>query len=435
MLRNRPVCFALLVAAVVLAPVTHVAAASAPASAALSGPVDSTASRALADADPQSAPAIDALGNVDGAAVEPNTSNYLGLRSEAVERTDFERAGLDVGGAIQRDVTDLHSEYAALTFERRLGNTTGRAARLDVLRAEVDRLEGRVQELEIVRNRAIDAYNGGDIGTVAFVRRLAALDAAARGVDLRAERIREAAGLALPSELGTKLANLEADLLTLRGPVRHQIARAMSGARQPVPVYAVTSETGIVLASTTGSQYYREAYLGQNRKQIGRNNFVSGSDPSGISTANSRATQLYPWVYDNIRSGPNVEIVGNTSVYYVELGHPQGSLDTYLDGRSEDAYREFQVKSLPDLPTRTTRNVSRNVRLQVNRTHSTGPMEVGVTDNLTGRPLEATVSVNGVVVGSTGEDGRLWTLTPHQTVRIQVTTADNRTVRERFFAG
>jgi len=428
---SRPALLAFLVAAVVLAPVSQTAAAAgAPGPPAPSErPDNSVVHSAVEPGDPSSVTGDRALTAIHA---QPNTSNYLGIRDDAVERGDQSRAGLNVGGAIQQDVTELQSEYASLTFERRYENTTGQRARLNVLHTEVARLETRVQELELRRNRAIDAYNSGDMGTETFLRELAAIDVSARGVESQFERIRQAAGLELPSDLRTQMTNLEADLLTLRGPVRQQVAQGMTGARDPVPVYTLTSQTGVVLTSIQESLYYREAYLGQNREQTGSNRFVSDGDPSGVSTANSRATELYPWVYDNIRSGPNVEIVGNTSVYYVRLGHPHGSLDTYLDGRTESVFREFQVKSLDAVPVRTSTNVSDGLSLRVNRTHETGPMELSVRNNATGTPVDATVVVNGEVVGSTGDDGRLWTLTPQRDVRISVTTDSGQSVSERF---
>jgi hypothetical protein len=430
---SRPVLLVFLVAAVVLAPASQtVAAASAAGPPAPSErPDDPDVRPVLEPADPASLTADRSFATISA---QPNTSNYLGIRDRAVERSDQSRAGLNVGSAVQQDVTELQSEYASLTFEQRYENTTGQQARLDVLHDEVGRLERRVQDLELRRNRAIDAYNSGDLGTESFLRELAAIDAAARGIESQFNRIRQAAGLELPSDLTTKTTNLEADLLSLRGPVRQQVAQGMAGSRDSIPVYTVTSQTGVVLTSVQGSLYYREAYLGQNRDQVGTDRFVTDSDPSGVSTANNRATQLYPWVYDNIRSGPDVETIGNTSIYYVRLGHPHGSLDTYLDGRTESVFREFQGKSLDALPVTTSSNVSDGLSLRVNRTHSTGPMELVVTDNATGDPVDATVVVNGDEVGSTGSDGRLWTLTPQRAVRVSVTTDTGRSVTERFFA-
>jgi hypothetical protein len=430
MSQNRPVLLAVL-ALLVAAPATQAVAAGS-----LGADSAPLPERALGtDAEPASDAAIAARQSASiDAAAQQNTSNYLGINDEAVETTGYQRAGLNVGGAVQRDVAALRGEYASFTFEQRYENTTGTSARTALLREEAGRLDERVQQLELRRNRLLDDYNAGEIDAEEFLRELAAIDTTARAVDDQFTRIRGAAGLELPSDLDTKMDNLDGDLLSLRGPVRGQVGAAMAGERPPVPVYAVTSQTGIVLSSIERSQYHREAYLGQNREQVGPDRFVTDDSPNGVVTAVSRTTELYPWVSSNSRSGPPVEGIGNTSIYFVELRHPHGSLNTYLDGRTESPFREVQTKSLEDVPLTATTNASQGVELTVNRTHATGPMQISVRDNVTGDALEANVIVNGDDLGSTGDDGDLWALTPKQAVRLEVTTSDGRTVRERFFA-
>lgn len=429
MSQNRPVLLAVL-ALLVAAPATQAIAAGS-----LGADSATHPERALgSDAGPTPTPSVAARQTSTDAAARQNTSNYLGINDEAVETAGYQRAGLNVGGAVQRDVAALQGEYASLTFEQRYENTTDQGARTALLRDEVGDLDERVQRLELRRNRLLDDYNAGEVEPEAFLRELAAIDATARAVGDQLVRIRDAAGLELPSDLDTKMDNLEGDLLSLRGPVRSQIGTAMAGERAPVPVYAVTSQTGIVLSSVERSQYYREAYLGQNREAVGPDRFITEGSPNGVVAAVSRMTDLYPWASANARSGPNVEGIGNTSIYYVSVRHPHGSLDTYLDGRTESAFREHQTKSLENTPTTATTNTSQGVELTVNRTHATGPMQVSVRDDRTGDALEANVTINGAGVGSTGADGDLWTLAPKQAVRIEVTTDDGRTVRDRFFA-
>ncbi|QPV61204.1 hypothetical protein I7X12_10505 [Halosimplex litoreum] len=430
MSQNRPVLLAVL-ALLVAAPATQAVAAGSLGTDSAPHP-----ERALGvDAGPATSDSVAARQSASiDAAAQQNTSNYLGINDDAVETAGYQEAGLNVGGAVQRDVAALRGEYASLTFEQRYGNTTGTSARTALLREEVGRLGERVQQLELRRNRLLDDYNAGEIDAEEFLRELAAIDTTARAVDDQFTRIRGAAGLELSSDLDTKMDNLDGDLLSLRGPVRGQVGAAMAGERPSVPVYAVTSQTGIVLSSAERSQYHREAYLGQNREQVGPDRFVTDDSPNGVVTAVSRTTELYPWVSSNSRSGPSVEGIGNTSIYFVELRHPHGSLNTYLDGRTESPFREVQTKSLEDVPLTATTNSSQGVDLTVNRTHATGPMQISVRDNLTGDALEANVTVNGADVGSTGDDGDLWTLTPKQAARIEVTTSDDRTVRERFFA-
>ncbi|QLH80523.1 DUF7096 domain-containing protein [Halosimplex pelagicum] len=425
---NRPVLLAVL-ALLVAAPATQAVAAGSLGTD--SGPVPD---RTLGfGAGPPLNASADAV-TLSMDAAEQNTSNYLGISDGAVEAADHQRVGLNIGGALQRDVASLQGRYASLTFEERYENTTGERARSRFLHEEVARLGERVQQLEFRRNRLIDDHNSGDVDTREFLRELAALDATARAVADQFARIRSATGLELPSDLDTKMSNLEGDLLSLYGPVRAQVGASMAGDRAPVPVYTVTSQTGIVLSSVERSQYYREAYLGQNREQVGPNRFVTEDSPNGVGTAVRRMTELYPWASANAHLGPDVQGIGNTSIYHVELRHPHGSLGTYLDGRSESPFREFQTKSLEDVPWTATTNESEGVELTVNRTHATGPMHLTVTDNRTGDPLAANVTINGQRVGSTGNDGELWTLTPKQAVRIEVTTSGGRTLRERFFA-
>ncbi|ELZ28891.1 hypothetical protein C475_04616 [Halosimplex carlsbadense 2-9-1] len=430
MSQNRPVLLAVL-ALLVAAPATQVVAAGSLGTGSASLP-----ERALEpDGGPTPGASVAAQQSAPtDAAAQQNRSNYLGINDEAVETADYQRAGLNVGGALQRDVAALQGEYASLTFERRYENTTKERPRTALLREEVSRLGERVQRLELRRNRLLDDYNAGEVSEGEFLREVAAIDRAARVVGDRFTRIRGATGLELPSGLDTKMNNLEGDLLSLRGPVRAQVGAAMAGERPPVPVYAVTSQTGIVLSSVDRSQYYREAYLGQNREEVGPDLFVTEGSPNGVVAAVSRMTELYPWASSNSRSGPNVEGIGNTSIYYVSLRHSHGSLGTYLDGRTESPFREIQTKSLEATPRTATTNASQGVELTVNRTHATGPMQISVRDNLTGDALEANVTINGDDVGSTGADGELWTLTPKQAVRLEVTTSDGRTVRDRFFA-
>ncbi|QLH76105.1 hypothetical protein HZS55_01750 [Halosimplex rubrum] len=425
---NRPVLLAVL-ALLVAAPATQAVAAGS-----LGTDSGAVPDRALeSGAGPPLGASADAAGLSTDTA-EQNTSNYLGISDGSVEAADHQRVGLNIGGALQRDVAGLRGRYASLTFEERYENTTGERARSRLLHEEVERLGERVQRLELRRNRLIDDYNAGEIDTREFLRELAALDATARATGDQFARIRSATGLELPSDLDTKMNNLEGDLLSLHGPVRAQLGSAMAGERTSVPAYTVTSQTGTVLSSIERSQYYREAYLGQNREQVGRDRFVTDADPNGVGNAIGRMTQLYPWASLNARSGPTVEPIGNTSIYYVSLRHSHGTLDTYLDGRTESPFRELQTKPLENTPLTATTNTSQGVELTVNRTHATGPMQIVVRDNLTGDALAANVTINGDDVGSTGDDGRLWTLTPKQAVRIEVTTAGGRTVRERFFA-
>ncbi|MDS0476654.1 hypothetical protein [Natrinema sp. 1APR25-10V2] len=48
--------------------------------------------------------------------------------------------------------------------------------------------------------------------------------------------------------------------------------------------------------------------------------------------------------------------------------------------------------------------------MTMNRTPKTGPVEITVTDQETNKPVDATVTFDGVEVGRTGDDGTLWVI-------------------------
>ncbi|MFB6150316.1 MAG: hypothetical protein ABEJ40_00775 [Haloarculaceae archaeon] len=365
-------------------------------------------------------------------AANPNATNYLDVEKDEVRRADYGTASLDVVAAVEMDVEQWRGKYSTYAFEASYDNVTGQAARTERLRAEVDRLESRVRNLERRYRRAVANYNAGQISTERFLRKLAVLDAAVDTVTQQFENVRRAGGFGLLEELETRLRSLEPKLLTLQGQVRGNVGRAMTGQRQPMSVYALTSDTGIVLSTTDGAVFNRSAYLAENREPVGPDRFVTEEDPSGITAANDRARELYPWTYANGRPSVNVPF-RTTSVYRVSLDHAHGVLEAYLDGTTRDVFREFQTKRTPVIPTETTTNTTDALSLRVNRTYGTGPMEVTVTDPATGEPVDATIEINGYRVGSTGGDGRLWTVTPHDAVRITA-RADGEIVRVRFFA-
>jgi hypothetical protein len=418
---NRPVLLALAVALLVAGPASHLAVAAPVAS----GP---TGVSGVGSADaPRSGAAGAGLALVMNE--QPNTTNYLGIADGDIERQGYAQPSLDVGATLDREVSDWKTEYSTRTFEAAYSAADAQAERVSRIRTELDRIEERIDDLDDRRQQALAAYNAGEISTQVFFGRLAAIDAGARGVESRLQRLRAVAGLSLTTDLDTRLSSLEPGLLPLRGPVTERVGEAIEGDRESFTLYAVTATDGLVVATADDPAFYRDAYLGSNRETVGQNQF-SGDDRTGITSADRRARELYPWAY--ARATPSLDGFPETSVYRVTLNNPHGNLETYLDGRTTEAFRELQEKRLSSLPYRTSTVVDGPARLRVNRTHGTGPMEVAVLDNATGQPLNATVSVNGYRIGTTGSDGRLWTVTPQQGVRIDAETESGRLLEFDF---
>lgn len=360
----------------------------------------------------------------------PNTTNYLDVERSAVERGEHDTPSLDVGAAVELETVRLRGAYNEHAFAAAYGEAPNETARTARLRTAVSRLDRRIREIERRQQRAIDAYNAGEITTAAFLTEVAMADVAARQVAAQFRDLRQRAGFALTESLDQRIDSLETDLVSLRGPVRARVVAGLFGER-PGTTYALTTSNALVLATTDGNQLYREAHLPDNRASGEPNQFVTDSDPSGITAANERAVDLYPWVYGD--TGPSLQRPGSTSVYSISLDHSQGELQLYLDGATRSVFREVQVLRLERVPTTTTVNTTGSLELRVNRTYGTGPMEVRVVDPLTGEPVDATVLVNGVRVGETGTDGSLWTVAPHRSVRLEART-EAANVTARFFA-
>lgn len=362
----------------------------------------------------------------------PNTTNYLDIRQADVERGDRGESSLDVAGAVAMDVQRLRGEYSTRAFDAAYTDASGETARVRQLRAEVDRLDRRITLLEARQQTAIDAYNAGDISASLLVRRLVTVDVAARQIRAQFAHLAQSAGVSLPDALDDRIETMEADLVPLTGTVRERAGAAVTGQRPAMDVYALTSTSGLVLSTADDERFYREAHLPNSREPVGPDRFVTDDDPTGITAANERASQLYPWAYGD--TGPSLDRFGRTSVYEISLDHSHGALTTFLDGTTETSFRELQFLQVERLPTRQTTNSTSTLAVRVNRTYGTGPMEVTATDPVTGAPVDATVVVNGAEVGTTGNDGSLWTVTPHRSVRIAVHTPET-TVEVSFFAG
>jgi len=409
MSRLRPLLLVAALAGLVLAPVASAAPAVGVVAGADSGPAQSSADTPVR--------------NIE------NSTNFLDIEREAVERGDYGEASLDVGAALDRATTRVGAEYSRRAFEQRYADAGNESERTVQLRREVDRLDRRVGAVERRQQRAIERYNADDLAASELLRELAAVDAATRQVAVRFEHLRDRAGFDLPVALDERIDALESRLVALRGPVRARLVAATAGQSPATTAYAVTSSNAVVLGTTDGTQFYREAHLPDNYAAGEPNQFVTDDDPGGITGANERGNELYPWAYADAQRSLN-QLSG--SAYRVTLDHSQGTLESYLDGSTRSVFHEVQTLRVDRPPTATTTNETSALVLRVNRTYGTGPMEVRVVDAATGRPVDATVRVNGYPVGTTGPDGSLWTTTPHRQANV-VAEADGETVAVTFF--
>lgn len=413
------------------------------------GAGESAAARPVTPAGPP--PSTDASGapatNAAHAGAPPvvgsrNTTAYLAIEAGDVERSALATASIDAAGAAALDRADLEERYSYLSLVESFtgaGTTTEREVAVELALA---RLDDRVAALERRERDALARFNEGELSARSYLRELATIDARADGLSRSLTQLYEFVdSMRDPPVSSARIAALKSRLVGSRGPVRDHVAGAMRGGDDPVRVSVETSETAVVLATVTGSefnrQYIREAYLPEVRDPGGTDRFRTdrGYD---LEAARSRASELYPWTFEN--SGPTSTglqtgepYLYRAGVYSVTVDHPhgtarQGDLVTYIDGATGDVFHEVQFKDPSEVPTAEPRvNRSAGLYLAVNRTHAGGPVSVLVRSNVTGDPVEATVSIGGERVGRTGADGRLWTVAPRGSFTVTA-TADGRNV-------
>jgi hypothetical protein len=361
--------------------------------------------------------------NSTNASEAPNVSRILSLPRPAVDASNITLVRIDAGGA-----TETRMEVGALRMKNlyireRLNRTDTPSERAAVVREEVRALENRSDELREEQQEAIRAYNSNEIGTRTFLLRLARID---RVAELLGERTR----LLISAATGTfdgessvfdDLSQVRYDLRSFDGPVRERIAAAVEGETTETRVYVATTSKGVALTTIVNDTYVREVYRGFLWEQGGEG--ISGSDVSNV-TARS-----YPeiWEARNRTSG-----VGSNSTFIFSVRHAGGALEAHIRGDNRRVFKEVQRIPLERFPLRpATKKQLGGLTLLVNRTYAGGPLRIKVIDTKTQNPLNVSVSLSRIgglgstPIGSTGEDGVIWTLAPGgQTSGYAITAVD-----------
>lgn len=360
-------------------------------------------------ATPTVATALAATGDLDVAGNE--TVSPLRLSRATVGPEARLSATADLSSALAADEERLATALGTDRFEHAFQAAPETQERLAVVEKAVDRVASRAERLQAERTAAVRAFERGKISATELFLELGRIDAAARGIADRIDRIgavvENRSDMSLPSDLSVRLTSVEASLVSLDGPVTKQVAAASHGQSATQPVYVQTSDDGIALAVLDGGELIRETTVWSARATSGQDQFAAGNATPPVA-AYARAEELYPWASSNRVANPSIEGIGDTPIYVVGLNHRHGRLTAYLDGRTTDAFYEIQRLQLSRLPTTTlVSNRSGAVSLSVRGTFDGGPMLVSVTDGA-GDPVRATVSLDNATVGSTDGDGHRW---------------------------
>lgn len=358
------------------------------------------------------APASDAT--TPSAANVTNRSRVLAVPGPAVQTTRIRTATLDLGPSTEfgGNLTAIRMETTAI--ESTIEGTDDSDQRRLLVRASLREVERETDSLRERRQAAIESYNRGELTTQEFLVELATIGARADAYEARVSTLQRLAEETEgwsdqgASHVRSRSESVRYQLRALGGPVSDRAMAAIRGTAPATRVFVTTGPEGYELATITNGTYVREAYRGAVRQ----NNASASMTPSAAADV---VGESYPNV---MREGGDAGVIGSGSTYVVTVPRDGGSLTAFVDSDSERVFREYQRISLDTIgPDSTETNVESGLRLTVNRSYPGGPARVYVTDIETGEPVNATITVSqngaqGVVVGRTGDDGILWTLSP-----------------------
>jgi hypothetical protein len=368
-----------------------------------------------------------------------NTSEYLAIGPNAAETTTYQRVTLDVSGTLALDTRALEGRYRQLVLDERFAATDSTAKRRAMLQSSAARIESRIDGLQRRQSTVVHTYNNGTISARRFVIELARIHVAAGRLGVAAGRVADRArsipGLTIDGQPAVSWArNRGVELGPLRGPVRERIATTLRGQNtapidvstapklegveeipderlEALDLYVATTSEGVVVATVDEGRHSREAYLPSERA-----NDSTGS-LTDITAALDRVADRYPWTWNNSVSR-NARGNQQAGIYRFTLFYEHGRLTTHFDSRSGEAFAEQQRNRLSGIPTADPiRRTNGDLRLTINRTYPTGPVELSLADR-TGEPVDGRITIANYSIGRTGTDGSLWTVAPRTTATV-----------------
>lgn len=362
-------------------------------------------------------------------------ANYASLSADEVALTSYTSTTVDVGTAIAADTSSLRGQYHSRSFENRFYQAEGTEERNEIISEYTSRAERHTDRLKARRNAAIRDYASGTISAESFLRSMALVHSESERLATTIDRIKRAArtsSYSLPRETDTKLENLRGDLEVLRGPISQRASRAVAGDGTIDTIYVEASDSGYTIAMVDGESYLRETYLGDERRPNATDQFRE-SDLYLVNAANRRGVELYPWITND--TSPSGQALGESGIYRFRAEYTSGELTAYLDGGTTNVFRETQRQSVTAVPvTDSISSHNGSLRVLVNRTYDTGPMNVTLVDNSTGEPIDGTVSADGTQLGRTGQDGTIWLVEPRPATTLTLAGGDGETVQIRLTA-
>jgi hypothetical protein len=356
----------------------------------------------------------DVSGGINVLAIPPSEATRSSLGLESVE--------LGSGLAFTSTTAEMRVTTGAVT--ERIESAESPERRQQLLLQEVSAIEQRVISLRARQRQVIDAYARGDLTPRRLLYELAAIDAEARELEDRRERIRAATESTPDFGIqSSRFGNIELELNTLTGPVRGHAAAVLSGEADSARFFVRTGPDSVSLGVIRDGTYVREVY---------REPLRSGdNDGFTLADAVNATERAYPTIAAERLRDDTLGNPGSDSAR-VTIEHERGRLVAFVDSGSQRVFKEFQFRPIDRVTTGSPVSARRDgLELTAHRTYPGGPVRIQLNATSDGEPADAQITVGppsgrSTVVGRTGDDGSLWTLAPAGT--YQVTAIDGSSV-------
>ncbi|WP_313691534.1 DUF7096 domain-containing protein [Halorarum halobium] len=337
-----------------------------------------------------------------------NRTHVLSIPSENVTNARIDEARIDAGLAVGVEVNTSAERMETIALRQRITAAETNDERQRRVLDGMNELEKRVVTLRTEHRTAIEGYASGELGTRELLAELARIKAESDALERRLAVLEELASETEGSTLDSdRIPALAFQLRAFDGPVRDRALQASSGEAPPTRIYVAASEDGVVLSTVIDGQYVREVYRGDLRS------LQSGT----VAMAENVTARSYPAIW---AASTNPSGTGSGSTHIVDVPYATGNLTAFVDGGSERVFKEYQRIRLANVTGGEVRERTIDLTVRVNRTYAGGPLRIEVLDPGTGDPIDASVRIaagneGSVDVGTTGEDGVLWTVAPRGT--------------------
>ena len=351
----------------------------------------------------------------------PNeTIRVLDIEESALVASSVDTEYVDLGPSLAFAALRAGGQIQTRASVERIESVDDVSVRSQLILGELNRVEQRTIAIQSAQQTAITQFNAGSLSTREFLVELARIDAEARDLEARRIALRELAGDTPDFSIDSaRLAALERELDTFTGPVRAHAVDVLSGEAEPTRFSVRTNQTGVVLSTVTDDAYIREVYRGDLRNR----------DKSGVTPTEALDTvaENYPGVWESRATQNGADVVGAGNSYLVRINHDRGQLYAYVDSGSRKVFKESQTRPLESLSNGTpATEVKDGLDLTVYRSYPGGPLRIQLNESATGDPIDANVTIGveasqeSTLLGRTGVDGTIWTVSPSSTYTITV---------------